>query len=102
VPEVSAEEPSGADERVAREGQFGGRCEDPQLAGVRIVDVDSLGEAEFGGEWLPTLGQYRGAVEYHAERTTELTLAVAEDADDVQDRHGANPYGHLWPQDCSA
>jgi hypothetical protein len=54
--------------------------EDPQLAGVRVVDVDGLGEAELGGEWLPTLGWYRRTVQNHAEGTTELTLAVTEDA----------------------
>jgi hypothetical protein len=45
-----------------------------------VVDVDGFGEAELGGEWLSTLGWYRGTVENHAERTTELILAVAEDA----------------------
>ena len=56
------------------------RGEYPQLAGVRVVDIDGFGEAELGGEWSPTLGQYRGTVENHAEGTTESTLAVAEDA----------------------
>jgi hypothetical protein len=37
------------------------------LAGVRVVDVDGFGEAELGGEWLSTLGWYRGTVEHHAE-----------------------------------
>jgi hypothetical protein len=77
---VAAEEPSGADGWVSREWQLGGRGEDPQLAGVRVIDVDGFGEAEIGGEWLPTLGWYRGTVENHAEGTTELTVAVAEDA----------------------
>src|SRR5688572_19370490 len=58
--EVAAEEPSCADKWVSREGQLGGRGEDPQLAGVRVVDVDGFGEAELGGEWLSTLGWYRG------------------------------------------
>jgi hypothetical protein len=65
---------------VSREGQLGGRGEDSQLAVVRVVDIDGFGEAELGGEWLPTLGTYCGTVENHAEGTTELTLAVAEDA----------------------
>jgi hypothetical protein len=52
---MAAEEPSGADEWVSREGQL-------------------------GGEWLPPLGWYRGTVENDAEGTTELTLAIAEDA----------------------
>jgi hypothetical protein len=65
---------------VSREWQLGGRGEDPQLAGVRVVDVDGFGEAELGSEWLATLGRYRGTVENDAEGTTELTLAVAEDA----------------------
>jgi hypothetical protein len=76
---MAAEEPSGADKWVSCEGQLCGRREDPQLAGVRVVDIDGFGEAELGGEWLPTLGWYRGTVENHAEGTTELTLAVAED-----------------------
>ena len=50
----------------------------PSCAASSIVG--SFGEAELGGEWLPTLGWYRGTVEDHAEGTTELTLAVAEDA----------------------
>jgi hypothetical protein len=29
---------------------------------------------------LPMLGRYRGTVEYHAEGTTELAVAVAEDS----------------------
>jgi hypothetical protein len=65
---------------VSREGQLGGRREDLQLAGVRVLDIDGFGEAELGGEWLPTLGSYRGTVENYAEGTTEVTLAVAEDA----------------------
>jgi len=77
---VAAEEPSDADKWVPREGQLGGRGEDPQLAGGLVVDIGGFGEAELGGEWLPTLGWYRTAVENHTERTTELTLAVAEDA----------------------
>jgi hypothetical protein len=77
---MAAEEPSGADEWVSREGQLGGRGEDPQLASVRVVDIDGFGEAELGGEWLPPLGWYRGTVENDAEGTTELTLAIAEDA----------------------
>jgi hypothetical protein len=77
---VAAEEPSGADKWVSCEGQLGGRGEDPQLPSVLVVDVDGFGEAELGGEWSPTLGWYRGTVENHAERTTELILAVAEDA----------------------
>ena len=31
-------------------GQLGGRGEDPQLAGFRVVDIDGFGEAELGGE----------------------------------------------------
>jgi hypothetical protein len=77
---VAAEEPRGAHKWVSGEGQLGGRGEDPQLAGVRVVDIDGFGEAELGGEWLPTLGWYRRTVENHAEGTTELTLAVTEDA----------------------
>ena len=87
---VAAEEPSGADKWVSGEGQLGGGGENPQLAGVRVVDIDGFGEAELGGEWLPALGKYGGPVENHAEGTTELTLAVAEDAYDVQNRHGAS------------
>jgi len=75
-----AEEPSGADKRVSREGQLGGRAEDPQLAGVRVVDINGFGEAELGGERLPMLGRYGGTVEYYAEGTTELAVAVAEDS----------------------
>jgi hypothetical protein len=48
--EVAAEEPSGADEWVSREGQLGGWGEDPQLAGFRVVYIDGFGEAELGGE----------------------------------------------------
>ena len=48
--------------------------------GFRVVDIDGFGEAELGGEWSPTLGPCRGTVENHAEGTTELTLAVAEEA----------------------
>jgi hypothetical protein len=77
---VAAEEPSGADKWVSGEGQLGGRGKDPQLAAVGVVDIDGFGEAELGGEWLPTLGWYCGTVENHAKRTTESTLAVAEDA----------------------
>jgi hypothetical protein len=42
--EVAAEEPSGADKWVSRERQPGGRGEDPELAGVRVVDIDSFGK----------------------------------------------------------
>jgi hypothetical protein len=77
---VAAEEPSGTDEWVSREWQLSGRGEDPQLAGVGVVDVDGFGKAELGSEWLATRGWYRGTVENDAEGTTELTLAIAEDA----------------------
>ena len=71
---------------MSREGQLGGRGEEPQLGGVRVVDMDGFREAELGGEWSPPLGWYRGTVDNHAEGTTESTRAVAEDAYDVQDR----------------
>jgi hypothetical protein len=86
-----AEQPGGADERMAGERQLDRRRVDPQLAARAVVDEHGLGEAQLRSDGLPLGRGHGGAVEHDAERVAARSVGADEDAQRVQGgrRHGA-------------
>src|SRR5882757_1067069 len=79
-----AEQPGGADARMAGEIQLQPWGEDPDPAARGVVDEDRLREAELGGHVLAPLLRNLLAVEEDPERVAELPLGVTEDAQNVK------------------
>jgi hypothetical protein len=69
------------------EGQLGGRCEDPDLAPVGVIDEHRLAEAEVRSHLLATIGRNCGAVHEDPQRIAVAAGSIGEDAEDMQLRH---------------